>query len=464
MPSLYFNGINGDTGSYLVAPREVERVQSFGDPREVQEGVDVTQLSEAGWGVIFAQADSATPRLRAALGPLLRLRCEQAGDRFYREFFGEQGYRAGESALDFMVRHGAAPGPVDPDHLPYYLLLVGDPQQIPYSFQFQLDIQYGVGRISFETIEEYERYAASVVSVESSQKPRPRRATFFGVRHPGDRLTELCADEMVQPLAKDVQNTVLERPTLSGWNVETSIGEQATKSRLAELLGGRDTPDILFTTTHGVFFPSGHERQVARQGALLCQDWPGLNTVAKADHYFCALDLPDGAAPRLSGLISFHVACFSAGVPLHNNFPSNGGLPLEEIARVPFVNRLPQRMLSYPDGGALAVIGHVDQAFEWSFHWKRPQLSSFRSVFRRLLLGYPVGAATDYLGARYAEINALLCEERKRSGLTISTLRDLQFARNDARNYAVIGDPAVRVGPRPEPDPKQRWSGALRGI
>jgi hypothetical protein len=187
-----------------------------------------------------------------------------------------------------------------------------------------------------------------------------------------------------------------------------------------------------------------------------------LNHVAKSDYYFSAEDLADGA-PRLQGLISFHVACFSAGVPVHNNFPSNSGLPLQEIAPLPFVNRLPQKMLSHQDGGALAVIGHVDQAFEWSFHWQRPQLASFGSVLRRLFLGYPVGAATEYLGTRYAEINAILSEEGERGRLGAGILHDLQFARNDARNYAVIGDPAVRVGPRPEPDPKQRWSGPLRG-
>lgn len=462
MPAVYFNGINGDTGDYLVPPREVERMQSFGQGRDVQEGVDVKLLSEAGWGVIFAQADPQAGRIRGALAPLLRLRREQAGGALFKEYFGDAGYREGESYLEFLVRNGSAPGPVKPSQVPYYLLLVGNPELIPFDFQFQLDIQYGVGRICFETAEEYERYAVSVVAVEASHRPKPRRAMFFGVRHPGDRLTELCADKMVAPLAQDTANMVSGRRELQGWSIETAIGEQATKARLAELIGGRDTPDFLFTTTHGVLFSKGHVRQLERQGALLCQDWPGLKHAAKAGQYFSAEDLADGA-PRLQGLISFHVACFSAGVPLHNNFPSNSGLPLQEIASVPFVNRLPQKMLSHQDGGALAVIGHVDQAFEWSFHWQRPQLASFGSVLRRLFVGYPVGAATEYLGARYAEVNAILVEEGERGVLSDSILHDLRFARNDARNYAVIGDPAVRIGPRPEPDPKQRWSGAPRG-
>ena len=92
---------------------------------------------------------TADPGIRRALEPLLEHRRAQAGSR-YKLFWGADGYRPPEQSWDFLRRRGHAEGAVDPERVPYYLLIVGEPEEIPYRFQYLLDAQFAVGRITLE--------------------------------------------------------------------------------------------------------------------------------------------------------------------------------------------------------------------------------------------------------------------------------------------------------------------------
>jgi hypothetical protein len=197
------------------------------------------------------------------------------------------------------------------------LLIVGSPEEIPFRFQYQLDVQYAVGRIWFDTPEEYAQYARSVVAAEIGKVALARRATFFGVANEGDRATQLSSKELVQPLASDLANRI--RPEHGPWDLRTVVAENATKASLANLLGGDETPALLFTASHGIGFPKAHPRQRRHQGALVCQDWkgPGHGEITP-DMYFSADDVASDA--KLLGSMAFHFACYSVATPRLDEF------------------------------------------------------------------------------------------------------------------------------------------------
>ncbi|MCP4396316.1 MAG: hypothetical protein GY801_03260 [bacterium] len=474
--SLVFNGINGATGDYLlkVTPEQISKVArgeklDQDDLAQLErlnnrnteghlgpvERVNPLNLAETGWGVIFAH--DADPAVKEALKELLDHRQAQAAkehEHYYQEYIGHKAYRSGESTREFLARHKVSGvDAADPDKMPYYLLIVGDPESIPYRFQYQLDVQYAVGRIHFDTLEEYAQYARSVVEAETKKAFLPRQATFFGVQNPDDAATRLSAKELVNPLHEEVPQQLSEiLKEQSPWSVRTLLEEQATKAQLSQVLGGDETPALIFTASHGMYFPKDDPHQLRHQGALLCQDWPGPLTwrdPIPEDHYFSADDVGEDA--NLLGLLAFHFACYGAGTPRLDDFARQASGEREAIAPHAFIARLPQRLLSHPKGGALAVVGHVERAWTYSFVWSDSggQTGTFRDTLMRLMQGHPVGWAMEYFNTRHGALAVRLNQELEdiHFGKTTNDreLAGMWTANNDARNYVIIGDPAVRL-------------------
>jgi hypothetical protein len=482
LDGLPFFGLDGASGAYLLSPRAAElsaeaqaeqlqpehvrdvqgraqAARTLGTSDNVE---DPSDLAQAGWGVVFA--DDVDPAIKDALSELLHHRSEQARARcadYFQEFSGERGYHAGETKRAFLTSRGAAPfGPANPDELPYYLLLVGGPETIPYSLQYQLDVQYAVGRICFDTPRDYAQYAQSVVAAERAN-PRPRRAALVGPANANDRPTQMSATQLVQPLAEHLRDWQATQPEAQRWTVQSTVGAEATKARFGSLLGGNDTPALFFSASHGMGFQTGDPRQERIQGALVTQDWPGPQGWQRelpADFYLSADDIADDA--QLHGLIAFHFACFGAGTPRLEDYQTLDLTNLRErlarsMAKRAFVAQLPRRLLGHPGGGALAVIGHVERALGSSFQFnsrggQRSSVTTFESGLRRLMRGQPVGLAVEAFNERYADVCADLTEAVRRVNdegriPDDAELAELWMASTDARGYIVLGDPAVRL-------------------
>jgi hypothetical protein len=269
---------------------------------------------------------------------------------------------------------------------------------------------------------------------------------FFGTSNPDDQATRLSADHLIKPLPG------LIGPDVPGWTIETDVDEAATKQNLLGLLGGDRTPSVLFTATHGAVLPVNDPLQARRHGALICQDWPGRVAWRKPlidDFYVTGDDIAAGS--NVKGMIAFFLACYSAGTPQLDDFAHKAGVR-RPIAPHDLISALPRRLLGMPGGGALAVVGHIERAWTYSFQWGRAgdQLDIYHSVLTQIMAGTPIGAALDVLNQFYASISSMLNNvlEEINFGKTPDPieLAGLWTANNDARNFVILGDPAVRLG------------------
>ena len=169
-------------------------------------------------------------------------------------------------------------------------------------------------------------------------------------------------------------------------------------------------------------------------------------------------------------MIAFLFGCYSAGTPQDDNFPTPPMRNPRRRAPAPFVSALAQGLLGHPDGGALAVLGHIDQTWTRTFGTGEGKgCWHIESFLKQLLDGNPVGHAMDWMNERFAEMSAELTDvldERREilPGETVDArwLSGLWRANNDARNFVLLGDPAVRLAALPAvPDASQKHAPAV---
>jgi hypothetical protein len=473
---LFINGIDGITGQYLVEPFTPAEAVAFlkeapPDPGVSQflrriwriirspflglpDGVEPADVKQAGWAVVYHEEEDQA--VKDALAPLVEHRRRQIGNDAIVKVLT---YKKGQDRAAWLACHDVSAGTVDPTKVPYYVVLVGSPERIPYLFGHLLDVEYAVGRLHFDRPELYSAYVDSVIRYETGEMVQNgKEVVFWSPRHRFDRATKLSADLLVNGLAEGASSA----PGASfaeagiaqqrGFRSHKIWGEEATKAALLDVLArgsGGSPPALIFTASHGLGLPRGHERQISDQGALVSQDWPGFGSM-EPEHYVAARDVLE-ANGRVHGMIAFFFACYGAGTPSHDRFLHKPNQPAPVIADKAFIAALPKTLLAYPGGGALACIGHVERAWGYSIQASTsgPQLLPFRNALSRLMRGQPVGHAVKDFNERYASLSTDLNTklENMSFGADIPEvdLASNWIERNDAEGYAVIGDPAVHL-------------------
>jgi hypothetical protein len=410
--------------------------------------VDPNDLGQSGWGVIFGPGIDQS--VKDALRPLIDHR-KATADPFV-VYDGPVTVQHGETAAAWLRRNGTRLDVVDPAKgVPFYLMIVAPPDVIPFEFQYMLDIYWAVGRLWFDTADEFRQYAESVVRYERATGVQTARTlAMFATEHDFDNATQLFMRNVAKPMSQGEGATPIPIGKRQKFGLKTIFGDQATKAALADLLSGHAqgaSPSVLFSGSHGMSFLPDDARQSASQGAIVCQDWPGFGSITEA-HWFSAADVPPAA--KVHGMFHVFFACHGGGCSEFDNFDRMNKQP-KRIAHKPFFAKLPQKLLAHPNGGALAVLAHIERAWAYSFTEDKAgsQTQGFRDVIGRLLRGERIGQATDVFNTRWAALSVQLAETQldlqRGADVSLKALGGMWVARDDARNFMILGDPAVRL-------------------
>lgn len=383
-------------------------------------------LAAQGWAILHA-ADGWTPTVASALEPLIALRRAQAGTTGRIELAPSIPSTI-TGALDWLHDVFRAVPVAD---RPGYVLIVGDLDAVPLAIQQVLATEVYVGRIAFDTADDYRAYANKLTQAATASQAD---ATFF-CEPDGSRALEL--------------------------------GERALLKRAAPALGrvagarfGTITPhagQAVLRTGPGVGFTVSHGQADA--------DWTFADRRARQGALVLGAHVLDAAAARsgawLPGGVWLSFACFSAGTPHTSVYAPWVGAAapdlLKHLAETPFVAATPKALLANPDG-PIAFIGHVDLAWAHAFTERaagrrRTGHLRFVEVIRRLGVDERVGPWRQGGPGRVGFAQAAFRDAVQDFDAALVARQGAAdpatwLARMDLDGFILLGDPAAHLAVR----------------
>lgn len=327
--------------------------------------------------------------------------------------------------------------------VPYYLLLVGPPSELPWSLQYDLNGVRAVGRLDLTEEEGLKNYVDCLIDGWGDESTTASRTLVWAVNHHrgAKDVTQVIHDFVAARLHRHFEKDkdVTHHPFLAG--------SEATGPALCQHLA-TVRPGLIVTTSHGAVL--GSADRAARQAALglpVDQGW----SVLGADRLLKSWQ-PDGA-------VWYCHACCSAGTDDACRFD---GLvaPNSEAAEVlrdagelgETVAPLP-RLLLGADRPLRAFVGHVGPTFSWTLRepvtrerLTEPILDAFYHHFYQAE-PFPVGFALRPvfapLGTLHGEYDSARAYHKAHPRTSRTPVVDRKLSAEDIRSVVLLGDPTV---------------------
>jgi hypothetical protein len=335
-------------------------------------------------------------------------------------------------APDLLSGYGEAKG-----RLPRYVLIVGGPDEIPWSVQYALGTRRSVGRLPLSG-EALGNYVTAMLSDWPGAEVDVRAPLMWTVDLPGDITAEMRA-VIANPLAAKLTDSRL--PRFQHLTDRGATGDDL----LAALAAAR--PALVVTSSHGL--TEGTDAQLAGT----------LGLPVDADHAPVKLDDLDAAMPP--GAIWHAQACCSAGSEgpsKYTGFLGQGTTALAVVNAVsalgstvaPAVTRLLGR-----ERPVRAIVGHVEPTFDWTL--RVPETGQglgsdlVAALSDNLYAGQPIGHAFSDYRAGVGELHtqwATAYDQRAGGDETVrARLTRLRLTALDRQSMVILGDPTVALPP-----------------
>jgi hypothetical protein len=409
---------------------------------------------QVGWGLVLPYRAGLSPEALASAGdapdPIRDLRAARGDAPVFRYRADSQlsithllTYRSGVE--EFVPLSSAEPG-VGAGHLPFYLLIYGPPDVIPWEFQFILNASRAVGRLDLEG-EALENYVAALKGGWSRAASNVRHSLVWSANNGAADITRLMRDSIaagVHALLEkddDIDKAVF----IDGFG---DSGDSATSAALRDTLADL-RPGFILTTSHGQTGPLDDLQAMGRDLGLLVDQ----NYEVMQPEEFLARWEPDGA-------IWYAHACCSAGSNATTIYDglvpadSEVDLLLKAVARLGAKTAPLPRALLGAKKPLRAFVGQVEPTFDWTL--RQPRTSGFltdplqTALYNRLFQPEPAGMALrpcyQKLGGLYAEYDEALRQFNNNKD-TKDILLFCQFAARDVQSMVILGDPTAVLPP-----------------
>lgn len=448
--------LSNERGEPIVDPIAQESTEQLDNPsiKARQGGLayedfsgDAQDLEEQRWDVIYPEGEG---RLLEAIDELRKFRQDEQ-DAEVRTFAVRP--NMSEDATQNWYEEEFTPK--ESEDRGRYVLLLGDFDKISIAFQRRLHANKRlVGRLAFDSLDDYRSYAKRAIKDPPSQQPRTHFCTSRhgsqGAIYDGyNTLVKPMMERITKQLEREKKNKKkrFETRELVDIDEHEKIDKEEFLEAIAEGVG-----DTLFTLSHGRAGDTSWELKERKQnqGAL------------RFENYLTAQDIKN--RPLLPGGAWFMFACLGLGTPstsvydpwckkIWPNYESH----MKSIASPggSFVADLPKQALANPEG-PLAIFGHIDLAFEYSYRRNdTAKPLAFYEILKDLVKGRRIGStmqmfqnekeATDYTLLR----NYIQRDESDAAPDSDKSRGQLVLRHHDLGGWMLLGDPAARIRKRP---------------